>query len=43
MTGMREGGGGLHPPVSPNLVSFNIMIKVSHDWVSRGAKKARKT
>lgn len=28
MARMREGGNGLHPPVSPNLVSFNIMIKV---------------
>lgn len=42
MAAMREGGDGLHPPVSPNVVSFNIMIKVSHSWLFQGAKKARK-
>ena len=41
MAAMREGGGGLHPPVSPNVVFFNIMIKVRHSWLFQGAKKAR--
>lgn len=29
MEGMRDGWNGLLPPVAPNLVSFNIIIKVS--------------
>lgn len=29
MEGMRDGWNGLIPPVTPNLVSFNIIIKVS--------------
>lgn len=29
MEGMRDGWNGLIPPVAPNLVSFNIIIKVS--------------
>lgn len=28
MEGMRDGWNGLIPPVAPNLVSFNIIIKV---------------
>lgn len=28
MEGMRDGWNGLIPPVVPNLVSFNIIIKV---------------
>lgn len=29
MEGMRDGWNGLLPPVAPNVVSFNIIVKVS--------------